>query len=106
MLHAHATPKPVPLCIDAILDFTNRGEVVLDAFLGSGTTLIAAERCGRVCCGIELDPRFVDVSVRRWETLTGEHAVLKGTGQTFDEVAATRSVGINAEPGAEGTCHD
>ena len=60
MLHLHATPKPVELCQDAILDFTNRGDTVLDPFLGSGTTLIAAHRSGRRCLGIELDPKFVD----------------------------------------------
>ena len=96
MLHAHATPKPVPLCVDAILDFSNRGEIVLDAFLGSGATLIAAEKSGRVCRGIELDPRFVDVAVNWWETYTGKHAILAGSGETFDEVRMRRSPEIHS----------
>lgn len=91
MLAQHATPKPVELCVDALLDVTNAGERVLDAFLGSGTTLVAAEKTGRVCFGMELDPRFVDVSVRRWQELTGECAVLLETGETFDQVAARRA---------------
>ena len=93
MLHLHATPKPVELCVDAILDFTERGEVVLDAFLGSGTTLVAAEKSGRICRGIELDPGFVDVSVLRWQRLTGDEALLAATGETFAEVAARRAAG-------------
>jgi DNA modification methylase len=56
---------------DAILDCTARGEIVLDSFLGSGTTVIAAERTGRVCYGIELDPKYVDTIVRRWQRFTG-----------------------------------
>jgi DNA modification methylase len=91
MLSVHATPKPVELCSDAILDVTRRGDLVLDAFLGSGTTLIAAEKTGRVCRGIEIDPGFVDVCIRRWERLTGREAVLIQTGQTFAELAALRS---------------
>lgn len=90
MLEFHATPKPTRLCEDAILDVTRRGEVVLDAFLGSGTTLAACETTGRLCRGIELDPRFVDVSVRRWEKLTGKQAVLAETGESFAEVARRR----------------
>ena len=64
---------------------------MLDAFLGSGTTLIAAEKTGRRCCGIELEPGFVDVAVRRWQDLTGEQALLAATGETFGEVAARRA---------------
>lgn len=91
MLEFHATPKPVELCVDALLDVTNRGETVLDAFLGSGTTLIAAEKAGRRCCGIEIDPGFVDVIVRRWEQFTGKHAVLAATGEPFATIAQHRS---------------
>ena len=90
MLALHATPKSLSICEDAILDVTRRGEIVLDAFLGSGTTLAACEATGRICRGIELDPRFVDVSVRRWEKLTGKEAVLAETGETFAEVARYR----------------
>jgi len=94
MLQLHATPKPVELCVDALLDVTERGDLVLDAFLGSGTTLIAAEKTGRCCRGIELEPKFVDVAVRRWERLTGRQAELGDTGETFDEVAARRGAEI------------
>ena len=91
MLEHHATPKPVELCEDAVLDVTRRGDIVLDVFLGSGATLIAAEKTGRKCRGIELEPGFVDVCVRRWEKLTGKDAVLAGTGESFAEVAARRA---------------
>jgi len=91
MLALHATPKPVDLCLDAILDVTKPGQTVLDTFLGSGTTLIAAEKTGRRCCGIELDPKFVDVSVQRWMRLTGKEAVLEATGETFTQVAERRA---------------
>ena len=67
---------------DALTDLTNRGELVLDPFLGSGSTLIAAENTGRVCCGVELDPRYVDVIIRRYEALTGRAAILAQTGET------------------------
>jgi DNA modification methylase len=82
----HATLKPVELIADAILDCTARGDVVLDAFLGSGTTVIAAECTGRVCCGIELDPRYVDTIVRRWQNFTGQSAIQESTGRTFNEI--------------------
>ena len=90
MLGSHATPKPVELCVDAILDVTKRGHTVLDAFLGSGTTLIAAEKTRRRCRGIELDPKFVDVTLRRWSELTGKMPVLAETGETFGEVDERR----------------
>ncbi|MGC1685339.1 MAG: DNA modification methylase, partial [Candidatus Acidiferrales bacterium] len=83
--HLHPTVKPVQLVADAILDCTARGDVVLDSFLGSGTTLIAAERTGRACFGIELEPRYVDTVVRRWQAFTGLEAVDGNTGQTFAE---------------------
>ena len=81
----HPTIKPVELVADAILDCTARGDVVLDAFLGSGTTVIAAERTGRACYGIELDPRYVDTIVRRWQAFTGQGAIQESTGRTFNE---------------------
>lgn len=91
-LKDHPTPKPVELVEDAILDVTTRGEVVLDPFLGSGTTLIAAERSGRSACGIELDPAYVDVCIRRWEELTGKDAILAGSKRSFRSVADERGV--------------
>ena len=87
MLGQHATPKPVELCVDAILDVTVRGEAVLDPFLGSGTTLIAAQKTGRRCYGIELEPGFVDVAIMRWQRLTGKQAILAGTDLSFDTLA-------------------
>ena len=73
---------------DAILDCSQRGDVVLDSFLGSGTTVIAAEKTGRVCYGLELDPKFVDVIVRRWQTITGKIAVQTESKQSFAEIEA------------------
>ncbi|CAO4193866.1 hypothetical protein LFADAHJC_LOCUS2215 [Methylorubrum extorquens] len=88
-LSSHPTVKPVALVIDAIKDCTRRGDRVLDAFCGSGTTLIAAERAGRVSYGVELDPLYVDVAVRRWQALTGREAVHAITGASFAEQAAS-----------------
>jgi DNA modification methylase len=64
--------------------------LIYDPFLGSGTTLAAAELTERVCSGMELDPKYIDVIVRRWEKLTGKQAVLEGDGRTFDEISAER----------------
>jgi DNA modification methylase len=82
----HSTIKPVELVADAILDCTARGDIVLDPFLGSGTTVIAAERTGRVCYGIEPSPLLVDTIVRRWQALTGQSAVEESTEKTFSEI--------------------
>lgn len=82
LLALHPTVKPTGLVSDAILDVSARGDIVLDAFLGSGTTLIAAERTGRVCRGIELDPGYVDVAIQRWEKLTGKKAIHE-SGRAF-----------------------
>lgn len=90
---SHPTPKPVELVEDAILDVTDRGDIVLDPFLGSGTTLIAAEKTRRVCYGLELDPKYVDVSVRRWQGFTGHDAIHKETGLTFEQLRIERSGG-------------
>jgi DNA modification methylase len=75
LLGMHPTVKPVQMIADAILDSSGRGEIVLDAFLGSGSTLLAAERVGRRLYGIEIDPRYVDVAITRWQRQTGELAV-------------------------------
>jgi DNA modification methylase len=93
LLALHPTVKPVALVADAILDCSARGEIVLDTFLGSGTTLIAAERVGRICYGIEIDPVYVDVAVRRWQRHTGDRAIHAVTGKSFDDVAAALEVG-------------
>ena len=72
-------------------DCSRRGDIVLDLFMGSGTTIMAAERVGRRAYGLEIDPRYVDVAVRRWQAYTKRDAVLRDTGQTFEEVSAARS---------------
>ena len=73
-----------------LLNHTKRGESVYDPFLGSGTTLAAAEITERVCWGIELDPKYSDVEVKRWQGLTGGKATLDGDGRTFEEIAQER----------------
>ena len=75
---------------DALLDCSARGALILDPFLGSGSTLIAAERVGRGCRGIELDPVFVDLAIRRWQRFTGERAVHATSGTAFDQIALMR----------------
>jgi DNA modification methylase len=87
LLALHPTVKPVALVADAILDCSARGDVVLDSFLGSGSTLIAAERVGRICFGIEIDPHYVDVAIRRWERHTGDQALHAATRRSFDDLA-------------------
>jgi DNA modification methylase len=89
-LAAHPTVKPVALVADAIRDCTLPGEIVLDTFLGSGTTLLAAEKVGRRCVGVEIEPKFVDVAIRRWQAFTGLDAICAETGRTFDEIEAER----------------
>jgi DNA modification methylase len=89
-LAAHPTVKPVALVADAIRDCSRRGDIVLDPFMGSGTTIMAAERVGRRGYGLELDPIYVDVAVRRWQEFTKRDAVLAATNETFDEVMAAR----------------
>ena len=88
LLALHPTVKPVALVADAMLDCTVRGALVLDAFLGSGTTLIAAERVGRCCYGLELDPLYVDTIIRRWQLYTGDEARHNTTGEVFQQRAA------------------
>jgi len=97
LLALHPTVKPVALIVDVLLDASRRGDIVLDPFMGSGSTLIAAEKVGRCAYGIEIDAQYVDTAVRRWQRWTGEAAILEGDGRTFDEVAAAR---------AKEACHD
>jgi DNA modification methylase len=94
-LGVHPTVKPVAMVADAMRDCTRRGDVVLDPFLGSGTTILAAERVGRRGYGLEIDPLYVDVAIRRWQSFTGKDAILAKTGQTFDEVTAARHAHIS-----------
>lgn len=86
----HPTQKPVELMRRPLLNHTKRGESVYEPFLGSGTTLAAAEITERFCYGIEIDPKYVDTVVTRWQNLTGGKATLEGDGRTFDEVAQQR----------------
>jgi DNA modification methylase len=90
-LSIHPTVKPIALVADAIKDCTRRGDIVLDPFMGSGTTILAAEKVGRRAYGIEIDPLYVDAAMRRWQDFTKRDAILTSTGQTFNEVAAPRS---------------
>jgi hypothetical protein len=88
--HGHATPKPVAMIVRAIKSAAPSGAVVLEPFSGSGTTLVAAESCGRACYTMELTPEYVDVAVQRWQAFTGKAATLDGDGRTFDEVKGAR----------------
>jgi DNA modification methylase len=83
----HPTQKPVDLMRRPILNHTKRGQFVYEPFLGSGTTLAAAEITGRICLGIELDAKYVDVAIQRWQNLTNKQAILDGDGRTFEAVA-------------------
>jgi DNA modification methylase len=90
----HPTVKPVAMVADAIKDCSRRGDLVLDPFCGSGTILIAAERTGRKARALEIDPQYVDVAVRRWQTYSGKTAILESTGQTFEEVEEQRLTSV------------
>jgi DNA modification methylase len=91
ILALHPTIKPVALAADAILDCSNPNDIVLDAFVGSGTTILAAERTGRICYGIEIDPGYVDVAIARWQQMTGKVARLVDSDLAFADLAAKRS---------------
>lgn len=93
----HPTVKPLEMIEDAIRDATKHGDIVLDPFGGSGTTLIAAERCMRTARLIELDPAYVDVTIRRWQELTGEHAIEATSGETWNERATQSASGANTD---------
>jgi hypothetical protein len=95
-LAAHPTTKPVSLVADALLDCTARGDVVLDQFLGSGTTILAAEKVGRRAYGIEFEPGYVDVSIQRRQRSTKLEVILAGDGRTFEEIGVVRSSTNNA----------
>jgi DNA modification methylase len=90
LLALHPTPKPVALIADAIKDSTARGALILDPFLGSGTAIIAAERTGRVCYGLELDPLYVDALIRRWQRRTKRKAIHVESGESFEVRKASK----------------
>jgi DNA modification methylase len=102
-LDLHPTVKPVALVADLIRDCSRRNGIILDPFGGSGTTILAAERAGRIARVIELDPLYVDVAIRRWEQISGVPARHAGLGLTFTETATKRGIGktTSAEPRRE-----
>lgn len=106
-LAMHPTVKPVDLIEEALKDCSLRGEIILDLFGGSGSTLLAAERCGRSARLMEIDPLYCDTIIRRWQAYTGKQASLLSDGQTFDAVAHDRAAKSSVEdppsPGAQGT---
>lgn len=94
----HAAQKPVELMRRSILNHTKEGDATYDAFLGSGTMIIAAELTKRICYGLELAPQHCDVIVTRWQNITGKQATLDGDGRTFAEVQAERcAVAVSSE---------
>jgi DNA modification methylase len=101
LLANHPTVKPVLMIADALRDVTKRGAVVLDSFLGSGSTLMAAEETGRRCLGIELDPLYVDLAIRRWQAKTARDALHAETGELFEDRA--RNLAIPAEETRHGS---
>jgi DNA modification methylase len=99
LLQAHPTVKPTSLIADALRDVSRRGDVVIDPFLGSGSTLIAAEEVGRACVGVELEPGYVEVAIRRWQKRTGRDAVNIKTGETFDDFIAQKRAAMGERIG-------
>ncbi len=97
----HPTVKPEAMCADSILDLTSRADIVLDPFLGAGSTLIAAQRTGRRCFGIELDPLYVDVAINRYQEVYGRPAILESTGETFEALAKRRNAEASEASEAE-----
>ncbi len=87
----HPTVKPTALVADAIKDVTHRGDIVLDTFVGSGTTILAGERVGRRVMAMEIEPKYADIAVRRWQAMTGRDAIDVETGMTFEALGASRS---------------
>jgi DNA modification methylase len=101
LLGAHPTVKPTAMITDALKDVTRRGDLVLDPFLGSGSTLMAAEETGRDCVGIEMDPGYVETAIRRWETRTGHDALHGKTGETFAAYVERIRAGRSGAPVSE-----
>ena len=97
MLKNHPTPKPVQMLVDALIDVTDRGDIVLDPFGGSGSTLMACEEMDRRARMIELDPLYCDLIVRRWEAMTGQSAILEGADRSFAQVQAARLLDPSVE---------
>lgn len=109
-LAMHPTVKPVRMIADAMLDCSKPQSIILDPFMGSGSTLLAGEMVGRHVYGLEIDPEYVDVSIRRWQAFTHRDAILESTGQTFEEVEAERNSTVAQPPkktraSRRGGCH-
>jgi DNA modification methylase len=104
-LAMHPTVKPAALVGDAIKDCSRRGEIVLDPFSGSGTTIVASEKTGRRAYALEIDPLYVDVAIRRWQDLSGKAAVLEATGQSFEQCASSRETSPDNLPQGEAVHH-
>ncbi|SEO89048.1 ParB/RepB/Spo0J family partition protein [Salinihabitans flavidus] len=98
----HPTVKPIRMVMDALLDVTGPGDLVFDPFLGSGTTLLACERTRRRCFGVEIEPAYVDLAIRRWQEMTGGKATHAESGVPFDEIASVQL----GERGVAGTRTD
>ena len=96
-LKMHPTVKPVEMIRDAILDVTNLHDIVLDSFLGSGSTLIACEQIERTCFGIELEPKYIDTTIRRFQKLFGTDAVNISNGKTYNELLQEKKDGIQQQ---------
>lgn len=94
-LAMHPTVKPIAMVVDTIIDASHQGDIVLDSFSGSGTTIIACERTGRRARAIEISPKYVDVSIIRWQKETGKQAIHSETGELFDDVQARVLEGLN-----------
>jgi hypothetical protein len=97
-LKSHPTVKPIGLVCDTIKDCTGRGDIVLDTFCGSGTTILAAERVGRRAYALEIEPRFVDVAIRRWQAFTRKDAIHVPSGHCFDALVANTANQIAGTP--------
>lgn len=99
-LSGHPTPKPVAMIAEAIKDASTRRGIVLDGFLGSGTTILAAEKVERLGYGIEYEPAYCDLAIRRWQEFTRKDAILAATGQSFDAVRTERGAEAEGLPSA------
>lgn len=100
-LKMHPTVKPVIMIVDAMKDCSRRGSIILDSFAGSGSTIIAAEQVGRKAYCMEIDPLYVDVTIRRWQRATGKDAILQATGKTFGELIRGRRKSVEKSAGRE-----
>lgn len=84
LVKLHPTVRPVAMVVDAIKDCSKQGEIILEPFIGSGTAIIAAEKVGRRCYGIDIEPQYVDVAIRRWQKITGKQAIHAETRKPFN----------------------